>query len=219
MKKHPLFALAILAASLMAGCESTGSGSGNDNDSTVVVPDTVAIHSADQECSNLQPGQFCANGLDFLQLGDSLTWNNNIRPTLPDAQMKDTVFTDISEGPGGIDSVSWFAKILRMPDGDIYLDADFEQGQFLGRVRIESGRYHHGSGLRVGSTGRELKAFTMDAYVARLEAYHLIEVIVPYQSTKIIFQFPEEGIFSKDKAEYTMADIPDNAKIVRVVLM
>jgi hypothetical protein len=219
MKKHPLFALSLLAVVSIWGCESTNSISGNSNDSLLAKPDTVTIHTADQECADLKPGQFCAFGLDFLKLGDSLTWNEHIRPTLADGIMKDTVFTEVSQLQEGGDSVSWFAKILRMPDGDIILDADFEQGQFLGRVRIESGRYHHSSGLRVGSTGKELKAFTTEAYVVPFEAYHIMEVIVPYQNSKIIFHFPEAGIFSKDKAEYTMADIPDDAKVIRIVLM
>jgi hypothetical protein len=218
MKKHPLIAIFFAATLVAVGCGDPKPGTTTPTDS-IPAPDTVAIRSDDQECAALQPGQFCANGLDFLQLGDSLLWNTNIKPTLADGIMKDTVFTDITTGPEGIDTVDWFAKILRFPDGLIALDADFDSGQLLGRIRIESGRYHHSSGLRVGSTAKELKAFASTAYVAPFEAYKVMEIVVPYQRSRMIFHIPMEGIFKADKTEYTLADLPDDAKIVRIVLM
>jgi hypothetical protein len=219
MKKHPFSAIALLSLLLFVSCESQKPGSNATNDSIIAPIDTVDIRVAESECGDLKPGQFCAQGLDFLLLGDSLTWNNHIQPTLPDAVMKDTVFTEISLGETGGDTVSWFAKLLRFPDGMIVLDADFETGQRLGRIRIESGRYHHISGLRVGSSGKDLKAFTMEAYVVPFEEFKVMEIIVPYHRTKMIFHVPQEGILQAGKTEYTMADIPDNAKIVRIVLM
>jgi hypothetical protein len=203
----------------MLGCGPKSPAGSGSTDSLATATDTVAVKIADQECAALSPGQFCATGLDFLKLGDSLVWNNHIQPTLPDCAMKDTAFTDIVQNPDGPDTVSWYAKLLRFPDGIIALDADFDTGQFLGRIRIESGRYHHGSGLRVGSSIKELKAFATSAYVYPLEPYKLIEIVVPYQQTKMIFQIPMEGIFQAGKTDYTLAALPDDAKIVRIVLM
>ncbi len=219
MKKHPLIALSFLSLLVLLGCESKTTGSTTDADSTVVAPDTVAVRAADQECAALQPGQFCAYGLDFIGLGDSLTWNSNIVPTVSDAVMKDTVFTELSVGDGGLDTVSWFAKLMRFPDGNVILDADFETGQRVGRIRIESGRYHHSSGLRVGSSAKELKAFAKDAYVITFEEFKVMEIIVPYQQSRMLFHVPQAGIIKPGKTEYTLADIPDDAKIVRIVLM
>ena len=214
-----MIVLALLLLIVFAGCKPAASGDGTDQDSVAVPPDTVAIRTTDAECADLQPGQFCAAGLDFLKLGDSLVWNNNIKPTLPDIVMKDTVFTETSEGVSGTDTTSWFAKILRLPDGMVILDADFNSGELLGRIRIESGRFHHSSGLRVGSTGKELKAFTTDAYVIPFEEYQVMEIIIPYQGSKMIFHVPQEGILKPGKTDYTMADILDDSKIVRIVLM
>lgn len=221
MKKHLWTAYAIVSAVLIAGCVDNGkTGTANGtNDTVPEIADTVATLAVETECSNLQPGQFCSNGLDFLHLGDSLTWNTHIKATLPDGVLKDTVFTETAKGEMGIDTVSWFVKMLKLPDGVVYLDADFNSGHLLGRIRIESGRYHHISGLRVGSTGKELKAAFSDAYVIPFEERGVMEVIVPYRTSRMIFHFPQEGIFNPTKHEYKLPDIPDDAKVVRIVLM
>jgi hypothetical protein len=181
--------------------------------------DAPAILPMETECGSLQPGQFCSHGLDMLQLGESLAWNDTIRSTLPDGILKDTVLTEVSKGDHGMDTVSWFCKLLRLPDGKVYLDADFEEGYTLGRVRIESGRYHHVSGLRVGSTAKEVKSQFKDAYVIPFQEYGVMEVIVPYQRSKMIFHFPGQGIFQPPKHDYRLSDIPDAAKVIRIVLM
>ncbi|MFM2377308.1 MAG: hypothetical protein RLZZ165_2405 [Bacteroidota bacterium] len=221
MKRLPLIAFAVIALLAAWGCvDQTGSGTASGTSDTVPGSvDTLAELPMEAECGSLQPGQFCSQGLDMLQLGESLAWNDTIRSMLPDGILKDTILTEVAKGDHGTDTVSWFCKILRLPDGMVYLDADFEEGYTLGRVRIESGRYHHVSGLRVGSTGRELKSQFKDAYVIPFQEYGVMEVIVPYRRTRMIFHFPQHGIFQSGKQEYRLSDIPDDAQVVRIVLM
>jgi hypothetical protein len=218
MKKHPAIAILFAATLFALGCGDNKPGGNTPNDSLPTV-DTVAIRPDETGCATLKPGQFCADGLDFLKLGDSLTWNNHITPTLPDGAMKDTVFSEVSTGPMGTDTVDWFAKILRFADGDIVLDADFDSGQLLGRIRIETRRYHHPSGLGVGSTVKELKSFASTAYVTPLEPHKVMEIVVPFQRTRMIFHVPIDGLLKDGKKEYTLADLPDDRKITRIVLM
>lgn len=206
---------------LLAGCTGRNKPGGNSTTTDTVpeVMDTVATRSTEAECGSLQPGQFCSAGLDILRLGDSLTWNDRIRASLPEAVLKDTVFSEPSAGPDGVDTVSWFVKMMRLPDGVVYLEADFDSGHLLGRIRIESGRYHHVSGLRVGSAGKELKAYFTDAYVYPLPGHDVMEVVAPFQTGKMIFHFPRAGFYDSAKHHYTLADVPDEAKVMRIVLM
>ncbi|MBP6641066.1 MAG: hypothetical protein KA293_12315, partial [Bacteroidia bacterium] len=221
MKKHPLIAFALLSLLFIYSCgnkNKTGTADGT-NDTIPEIIDSVATLTTEAECGNLQPGQFCSNGLDILRLGDSLVWNNNIKSSLPDGTLKDTIFSEVAMTGQSQDTVSWFVKMLRLPDGIVYLEADFNNEHLLGRIRIESGRYHHVSGLRVGSSGKELKAAIKDAYVIPFTERGIFEVIVPYQTGKMIFHFPQEGIYDPAKHNYALTDIPDEAKVVRIVLM
>jgi hypothetical protein len=221
MKKHPLFAFAFLAAMCIYSCGGKTPPTTVDTtaDSLAEALDTVAILSTEAECGNLQPGQFCSRGLDILQLGDSLIWNNNIKTSLADASLKDTIFAEVSTYGKSRDTVSWYVKKMQLPDGAVYMEADFNNEHLLGRVRIESGRYHHVSGLRVGSSGKELKAALADAYVTPFIEYGVMEVVVPYQTGKMIFHVPQEGIYKETKKNYELSDIPDASKVIRIVLM
>lgn len=217
-KSHPLSALALLLLLSVVACkDKTNNNSSTTHDTVPEVVDTVAPVPTEAECGALQPGQFCSRGLDILQLGDSLVWNNNIKASLADATLKDTVFSEVSAAGG--DTVSWYVKKMQLPDGAIYMEADFNNEQLLGRIRIETSRYHHTSGLRVGSTGKVLKAYYADAYVIPFTERGVMEVVVPYQTGKVIYHFDQNGIFDAAKHDYSLQDIPDNAKILRIVIM
>lgn len=222
MKKHPTIAFALLALLFMFSCGNQGTTvttTETTNDTVPEILDTVATLSTEAECGNLQPGQFCSNGLDILRIGDSLVWNNKIKSSLPGGILKDTIFSEVAMSGQSQDTVSWFVKMLRLPDGVVYMEADFNNEHLLGRVRIESGRYHHVTGLRVGSSAKELKAAFKDAYVIPFTERGVMEVILPFQTGKMIFHFPAEGIFDSSQRSYTLNDIPDDAKVVRIVLM
>jgi hypothetical protein len=221
MKKHPWLAFAIVSLLFIYACSNRNKGGTSDttNDTIPEIVDTVATVSTESQCDSLVAGQFCSRGLDIVKLGDSLVWNNKIRASLPDAQLKDTVFSEVSQVGKSTDTIFWYAKLMRLPDGFVAMEADFNNEHLLGRIRIESGRYHHVSGLRVGSSGKELKATLNDAYVIPFTEHGVMEVIVPYQTGKMIFHVPQEGIYEAAKREYTLADVPDNARVVRIVLM
>lgn len=217
-KSHLLSATALLILLTVLGCkDKTSTTTATTNDTVPEVMDTVATVNTEAECGTLQPGQFCSRGLDILHLGDSLVWNNNIKASLPGATLKDTVFSEVSAVGG--DTVSWFVKKMLLPDGAIFMEADFNNEQLLGRIRIESARYHHVSGLGVGSTGKELKAYYADAYVIPFTERGVMEVVIPYQTGKLIYHFDQNGIFDPAKHDYSLQDIPDNAKILRIVIM
>lgn len=221
MKKYTLI---VAALSMLAfwGCVPKSNTNQNSNDSlTVDNPlDTVAVISALPECQTLNPGQFCALGLDILKIGDSLVYNNNIRPSLATAIMKDTVIEENVPGADSADlSTAWFAKIMRFPDGDILLEAGGQDPQALNRIQIHSKSYQHTSGLHVGSTGKELKAKYDDAYVLPFIEYEVMEIYIPYAEGRVFFHIPMKGIYSPTKEKYELSDIPDDAQIVRIVIM
>jgi hypothetical protein len=221
MKKHPWFAFAIVSLLFIYACTNRNTGDTGDttNDTIPEIVDTVAIVATESQCDSLTPGQFCSRGLDIVMLGESLVWNNKIQPSLPEAEMKDTVFTEVTEVGKSRDTTSWFVKLLRLPDGIVALEADFNNEHLLGRIRIETSHYKHVSGLGVGSSGKDLKAKIKDAYVIPFVEHGVMEVIVPYQTGKMIFHVPKEGIYKPAKREYTLADVPDDARVVRIVLM
>ena len=204
------------------GCVPKTPSEPSSTDSLVTDLDTIAVLKGLPECQTLSPGQFCVRGLDILKIGDSLVWNNNIVPSLETAVMKDTLFEEpMPEGTATEEdsTIAWFVKIMRFPDGDIYLEAGGEDPQALNRIQIHSSYYKLSSGLHVGSTGKELKNIYSEAYVVPFMEYNVMEIFVPYEEGRLFIHVPMEGIYSPAKAEYDVTDIPDDVKIIRMVVM
>ncbi|HHG85524.1 MAG TPA: hypothetical protein ENJ82_12325 [Bacteroidetes bacterium] len=192
------------------------------NTDGTVVQDSVVVEvdKAKAECANLEPGQFCVNGLDFLALGEDLTWNDSIKVDLEGVTLKDTAFEQVIEGPNGLDTTGWFVKLVNFPDGkQIFLEADFENPHVLGRVRIETPAYLHASGVGVGSTVAELKEKFPELLLLPFTEYGVMELIVPYGRRKMIFHVPLGDYYNAEKEEYLLGDIPEGEKVIRVVLM
>lgn len=213
------FALAAFALLLITfpGCEPAGnSNDGKDPQDTIPITN---VQTADEECPALQSGQFCIAGFDFLKVGDSLIWNNNIVPSVEPLAMKDTVFEDHVEMGETIDTTAWFVKMLQYPDGPVYLEQDFENPHLMGRIRIETASYSHPSGMKVGSSVKELKAKFNEIIPQPFPQYDVMDLVVPYSGKRMVYQVPLGSYYSADKEEYSMDDIPEDLKVVRVVIM
>jgi hypothetical protein len=223
MKRQLPIALMAFIVLLFSACVPKGPQDHQDNDSTVVKTDSVPVLEA-SDCGNLQPGQFCVTGLDILKVGDSLTWNEKLKPSLEGAVFKDTIFEEpIAEPIDGDSTVAWFVKIMRFADGDIFMEAGSaaagQDAHLLNRVQIHTSTYSLPSGLKVGSTAKELKEIYPKAYVTPFESFGVMEILVPFQQGRLFFHVPMEGIFSPSKADYNLSDIPDNTKIKAIVVM
>lgn len=206
------FAAIIACLSLFAACGEKGrSGSGTDQDSTGT--DTTAVVLEDS-CKTIPKYKFCFNGLDFIRLGDSVTWANI---EVDGATVKDTVFMDIAMGEAGNDTVFWPVKIVDFPDGRIYLESDFETFHLLGRVRIESPTYAHSTtGLRVGSSVADLKAAYSDLMARPFPEFGVIEIM---RDNRTIFHVPMADYWPEGVEDYDVEAIPNDVKVSRIVIM
>lgn len=226
MKNNTLkftFVSACVAVCLLffSACEPNSNNGGNGGGNTPP-EDTVKVEapSAEKECAQLNPGQFCINGLDFLALGDSLVWNPNIEVKVEGATLKDTIFTEAMMSEAGEDSASWFVKIVDFPDGKrIFMESDFEDPHLLGRIRIESPAYKHTTGVGVGSSVADLKANFAELVPLPFPEFGVMELIASYSGRRLIFHVPLGDYYVPEKAEYALSDLPENLEVVRVVLM
>lgn len=214
--RYAIAAFAMLMV-VFSACE-TPKKSGDGKDPVDSEP-VVNVQEAGEECGNLQKGQFCIGGFDFLKVGDSLLWNNNIVPSVEAISVKDTVFEDYTDNGSSIDTTSWFVKMLRYPDGMVYLEQDFENPHLMGRIRIETAGYSHASGLKIGSTVKDIKATFLDVIPMPFEQYEVMDLVVPYSGKRIIFQVPLGDYYAAGKEEYKIDEIPEDLKVVRIVLM
>lgn len=215
-----LMAMIVLAFS---ACVPKGPQGNQGDDSLTVKTDTVPVLDA-TDCGQLEVGQFCVRGLDILLVGDSLTWNDKLKPSLPGAVFKDTIFEEpIAEPIDGDSTVAWFVKIMRFADGDVYMEsgsaAAGQDAHLLNRVQIHTSAYSLPSGLKVGSTVKDIKAQYPKAYVTPFEPYGIMEILVPFQQGRLFFHVPMEGIYSPSKTDYTLDELPDNAKVTAIVVM
>jgi hypothetical protein len=220
-----LIGFTFLLAFVLSGCKTQPSGQGGGADSTAT--DTVYFDPV-PECVDLAPKTFCWDGLDFISLRDSLTWKTY--PTPEGGTFKDTVFVDSIDATnekGQIvrEELAWNVRMLHFATGTIYLEADFEEGFVLNRVRIETPEYKTKSGVGVGTTVAGLaKAFEGELlYPMPFVEFGVMEiarpVVVGNGSSRMVFHIPLGAWYQPGKAEYTMADLPQDAKVVRVVLM
>lgn len=222
--KH-ILGISLLALLVLAGCKSQPGGKGNGSDSTAT--DTVYFDPV-PECVNLGPKTFCWDGLDFISLRDSLTWKVYQAPE--GGTFKDTVFVDHVEstddkGKKVKEELAWNVRMLRFDNGTVYLEADFEEGFLLNRIRIETPEYHTKNGIGVGSTVAEVtKAYEGEnLQVLPFEEYGVMEIVRPIivgnASNRMIFHIPLGTWFKPEQESYGLADLPQDAKVVRVVLM
>lgn len=223
MKRHIPITLMAMVLLVFSACVPKGPQNGQGEDSLSVKNDTVPVLEA-SDCGQLQAGQFCVRGLDILKVGDSLTWNNNLKPSLATAVFKDTIFEEpIAEPIDGDSTVAWFVKIMRFPDGDVFMEsgsaAAGQDAHLLNRVQIHSSAYTLPNGIKVGSQVKEIKDNYGKAYVTPFEPYGVMEVLVPFQEGRLFFHVPMEGIFNPSKTDYSLEDLPDNAKITAIVVM
>lgn len=219
------FGIALLAIVLVAGCKTQPGGTGNGTDTTAV--DTVYFDPV-PECMNLAPKTFCWDGLDFISLRDSLTWKTY--PAPEGGTFKDTVFVDSvdardEKGKFTRTELAWNVRMLHFATGTVYLEADFEEGFLLNRIRIETPEYHTKNGLGVGSTVADIvKGYEGEQLqVLPFEEFQVMEIVRPViignASSRMIFQIPLGTWFDPKKELYTVADLPMDAKVVRIVLM
>ena len=210
-----------LGLAFMVGCKDGKGGSGGENDS-LVAPDTLYFDPV-PECSDLKEKQFCWNGIDFISLGDSLTWKQYAPPV--GGVFKDTVFSDTVQAEGGEAVKDWNVRLLRFASGTVFLEADFETGHLLNRVRLQTPEYKMKNGLGVGSAVAEIvKAYEGEQlYVLPFEEYGVMEIIRPVivgeSSRRIVFHVPLGDWYVAGKAEYVLADLPVGARVSQIVLM
>lgn len=213
------FTIAAFALLLVAvpGCEKAGNA--NDGKDPIDSLPKANVQDATEECSAIQKGQFCIAGFDFLKVGDSLIWNNHIVPSIEPFAMKDTVFEDYVTTGENVDTTAWFVKMLRYEDGAVYLEQDFEHPHLMGRIRIESASYSHASGMKVGNTVKDLKAHFNEIIPQPFPEYEVMDLVIPYSGKRMIYQVPLGSYYSPSKEEYSIDDIPEDLKVVRIVIM
>lgn len=203
---------------LSFGCKNGGSGGDTDTTKT----DTVFVDPG-PECQGLNPKQFCWAGLDFVGIGDSLTWKTYEAPA--GGVFKDTVFSDTVHSEANPQITDWNVRMLRFATGTVYLEADFDTGHLLNRFRIETPEYTMKNGLHVGSTAGEVfKAYEGEVLrILPFEEYGVMEVvrtvIVGDITRSITFHVPLGSWYQAGQPEYTPASIPADAKISRIVVM
>ncbi|MEM6268535.1 MAG: hypothetical protein AAF998_03815 [Bacteroidota bacterium] len=225
MKQHlSKIAFALIAVSILmgtvTGCKRSSKEKEGTTEEETGEVSLKNIQSAAEECSGLGSGQFCIGGMDFLKLGDSLVWNNNIVPSVEAAMVKDTVFEEIREAEGGIlDTVAWFVKMVTYPDGMLYLEQDFENPHLTGRIRIETDQYAHPSGLKVGSRVKDIVAVFNEVIPSPFPEYGVMELVVPYSNKRMIFHVPLGDYYQPDRFDYDISEIPEDSKVTRIVLM
>ncbi len=165
-----------------------------------------------QEESPTDPFLFSDDGFSFIKMGDTLVWTTL---NVPDAQVKDTVFEQISQGTDGeADTVAWNVKMVLHGDGKVILESDFEQFAFLSRAQIESPRYHNQESIHVGSTVNDLRTAYKDLIVKPYLAYKVYEIIHGRQ----VFHIAMDKEVTDDTS-VTADQLPADAKVIRIVLM
>ena len=212
--------LAVFTAivSFSAGCKN-GNPPGSQDSLAV---DTV-VFDPTPECQDLPPKHFCWAGLDFIMLGDSLTWKQFEAPE--GGVFKDTVFSDTLKSESSEQITDWNARLLTFAAGRVVMEADFETGQLLNRIRIETPEYRLKNGLGLGSTAADvLKAYEGEALlVTPFEQYNVMELIRPVMHGNVrrtvTFHFPLGTWFQAGQNEYTPKDIPATAKVSRIVVL
>ena len=206
---------------LFTSCEDAGKGKNGESDS-LAMDTSLNLHDIDyqpfshegaKECADLKPYEFCYSGLNFIKLKDTLQWKNL---KVPGGMVKDTVFSEVQFSQGGPDTISWVVRMITGDGPRVFLEADFESGWLLNRVRIENPKYVlQPFGVHVGMTVAELKTKFPNLYVGSLPDYGMVEI---YPSSNVFFLVKDTGFLSKDKLP-EIGMVPNDAVIASIVLM
>jgi hypothetical protein len=218
MRIYSLTLLALMIwMGLSTGCKQNGNGS--DQDSTA----SDSLVDPSLECEGLKAKQFCWEGLDFIRIGDSLTWKTYAPPV--GGVFKDTVFSDTVMAESGAQITDWNVRLLRFASGVVFLESDFDTGHLLNRLRVETPEYSLKNGLRVGSTAAEV----FNAYgaaslkVLPFEEYGVMEVIrnllIGDTGRTLTFHIPLGPWYKPGLPAYDQSSIPADAKVSRIVVM
>ncbi len=218
MKNTRILIALIFVTGLFAACTDIGT-TGNDTvgtDSTEgdSFEDRIKKIPADPT-SDWPTHTFGSTGLDFVKIGDTITF----RELDTDAPIRDTVFVEISTGEdGNPEEIDWNVQIVEFEDGRVLLETDFDTDAFLNRVQIESPTYKHfHTGVHVGSSVKELKDAYGDLHVRPFPEYGVIELI-PADNHNI-FHVKDTGVITDDPDTWELSKVPDDLKVIRIVVM
>lgn len=220
MKIQHLLPALLFACLLFSACEeSSDSGhSGTDTDSLAVVPDSIeemiGFEDPMIDPEAFENLEFGYRGMDVARIGDTISlvdWN------LQGVTVRDTLFREYGDGLSGPEEYTWPVKIMSFSDGQVFFEGDYDRGETINRIRIETPQYRHfQSKVGVGNSVKELKAVYSDLFVRPFKDYGVIE-LVPSNSN--IFHIPYQELDDPNLQTWDLSLLPDDPKVIRVVVM
>ncbi len=208
---------AVFVTGLFVSCtDVTESGNNTlETDSSYNDPYVVMIKDIPPDpIGDWPPYTFGSSGLDFVKLGDTITF----RTLNTDASTRDTVFLETTtDANGNPEEIDWIVRIVEFEDGEVLLETDFDSDAFLNRIRIESPRYKHiHTGIHIGSTVKELKDAYGNLHVRPFPEYGVIELI-PNEHN--VFHIKDTGVITDNPDTWLLSNVPDDLKVIRIVVM
>ncbi len=219
MKNTSILIAMIFVAGLFVACTNTSDTSNNtlesDSTTTSSEEEEIKIKAIPADPTDeWPPHTFGSSGLDFVKLGDTITFRN-INTGAPS---RDTVYVEQTLMPDGTtQETDWIVKIVEFEDGRVLLETDFESDSYLNRVQIETPSYKHvHTGLHVGSSVKDLEKVYGDMYVRPFPEYGVVELLPDNHN---IFHVKDTGVITDDPDTWKFSNLPGDLKIVRIVVM
>lgn len=204
---------------MFAACAPTEDTNDTENDTTTNVDSVpeVALPIMGFDCADLGEGNFCSLGFDFIQIGDTLMWRE--LPALEEATLKDSVLVAELEE----DTIAANTRTFTFPDGKIVLESDWQGAMFLTRIQVTTPRYETTNGIKVGSTMADLRGNYPELKARAFPEYGVAEVFAmgPEGNPYMVFHVsdPDQQYISATDSSWTSTGIPNEAEIVRIVVM
>lgn len=212
--------MGLLALSFMVACTSSGgteTGGGTTTENVDTLPPEPPVPVMGFDCASLAEDNFCSMGFSFIHLGDTLMWVDLPVPEV--ASIKDSVLVAAVGG----DTLAANIRTLSFDDGKVILESDWQGALYLNKIEITTAYYQNTVGLKVGSTVADLRATYPELQARSYPEFGIAEIFPmgengnPYMTFHI--EDPSQQYVDPADTTYSAAGIPDEAKIVRIVVM
>ncbi len=174
----------------------------------------------DLECLK-EPNRICEGGLNFVQLGDSLSLLS-----FEGINVEKIIDSTVSSG-----GYNWMVKEVIMPKGAVTIEGEFiddrntkvELAQTrVNRIRIETPDYMTSDNLGVGSLIRDLKSQFPDTafFLVPIPQFNAISIGLTNGSRlNYIIRDEQNNWQEQDYAVETISELPENIPISAIVIM